>query len=142
MIKYLWRAPTFPMICEVDDAIIAAFTPARLDEQMDGIDLPADKTLRVLDGTGEDWGLVTEFRTLSPLAAKRRLTKKQVVELFNGSRTASELGVNYSTRGLSAKRLDRIIRDIAALIVDAPVGAGRDSEAVAPSARFISFERQ
>jgi hypothetical protein len=46
----------------------------------------------------------------------RRWRKIEVIRMFNESRTAKTMGLEYSKRRIPNRRLDMIVRDIAALL--------------------------
>ncbi len=71
----------------------------------------------VVDAAAEGWVLVTDVMVLSPLTHKKRWTKKEVIDLFNESKTAKQAGLEYPIRSLSSKRFDRIVGDIVELIL-------------------------
>lgn len=116
MIRYFFRAPEFPLICDTGSILIGALSPQDFEAQMARLDLPSDGILTVIDVSGKDWMFLLQHNTLSPLSLKNRWTKKSVIDLFNGSDTAKKLGKQYSERSLSAKRFERIFTDIMELI--------------------------
>ncbi len=86
-------------------------------DQIRSIELPSEAQIPVLDVTGEGWVLHIDLMVLSPLTVKKRWTKKEIVELFNNSETARQAGLEYPLKSLSSKRLDRVIGEIASLIL-------------------------
>ena len=116
MIRYFFRTPEFPLICDAGNVLIGAVSPEDFEAQMARLDLPLDETLTVIDVSGGNWVFYTQLSTLSPLRRKNGWTKKEVIALFNGSDTAKKLGKQYSDRSLSAKRFDRIFTEIVELI--------------------------
>ena len=116
MIEYLFRRPEFPLICDVHGVLIGAQTPEQFEGAVSTLSLPAGEDLPVVDASGEGWALHVEYMAVSPMTLKKRWTKKEVIAMFNDSDTAKRSGKEYSTKSFSAKRLDRIIADLVALI--------------------------
>jgi len=70
--------------------------------------------------------------TVSPLTFKKRWTKKEVIGIFNGSKTAKRAGMEYPLSSLSSKRFDRIFGDIVKLVQDANKSVMRDRAILVP----------
>jgi len=119
MIRFLFRHPRFPVICDAQDVVIAAETPKQLYDQICSNELPLGEQIPVIDVTSEGWVLHTELMVVSPLTLKKRWTKKEVIEVFNKSKTAKEAGLKYPLKSLSSKRFDWIAREIVKLILSA-----------------------
>jgi len=119
MIQYLFRRPVFPIICDLDGALIAARSHRGFVPQVGQADVQPGKHYTVIDATGEGWSLVSDCMVVSPLTFRKRWTKKRIIELFNNSDTAAKAGMAYSTRSLSSKRLARVVADITALVCSA-----------------------
>jgi len=116
MVRYLFRQPRFPVICDIEGVLIGAESPDEFVEQLSGLKLQLNKQLPVIDATGEGWGFYTDVMVISPFVIKKRWTKKEIINMFNGSDTARSLGRQYSTKSLSSKRLDLIVRQIVEII--------------------------
>jgi len=119
MIRFLFRRPRFPIICDVQDILIAAETPKQLYDQIRSIELPAGEQIPVIDVTAEGWVLHTDLMVVSPLTLKKRWTKKEVIQLFNKSKTAKQAGLEYPLKSLSSKRFDWILGDVVRLPLNA-----------------------
>jgi hypothetical protein len=116
LIRYLFRKPKFPLICDVHGLLIGAETPGEFVKQVGAGNMPLGKYLPIVDATGEGWAFHTTYMVISPLTIKKRWTKKEVIDMFNRSITARQVGLEYAAKSLSSKRLDQIIKEIAALI--------------------------
>ena len=116
MIKYLFRKPVFPLICDAEGVLIGADSLEDFADQVAVLDLPAAAQLPVVDASAEGWAFHTDHQVVSPLTFKKRWTKKEVIAMFNSSSAARKLGGQYSERSLSSKRFDRIVSEIVALI--------------------------
>lgn len=120
MIRFLFRRPKFPVICDVKGDLIAARTPKQLFERIIEMNISLHEGLiPVIDATAEGWVLSIDNMTVSPFTFKKSWTKKEIIKLFNESKTAKRADLEYSFRSLSAKRLDRILCDIVNLILQA-----------------------
>lgn len=72
------------------------------------------------------WALVVDYMTVSPITFKKHWTKKEIIEVFNKSRTARESGLEYPLCSLSSERFDRILGDIVKLVLNANKSVERD----------------
>ena len=126
MVQFFIRSPRFPVICDVQGIIICARTARKLSEAVDSIELPQGEYLRLIDTAAEGWILDTDHKIVSPLTFRKHWTKKEVIELFNRSKTAKQRGLEFSARSLSSKRFDRIMGEIVELILSADKSVERD----------------
>ncbi len=114
-------------MCEAGAVLLGAASLEDFSAQIAALDLPPDTELPVVDASAEGWVFNTTHSVLSPLTAKKRWTKKEVIGMFNASSAARKLGRQYSERPLSAKRFDRILSEIVVLI-----GAANKSSEATP----------
>jgi hypothetical protein len=119
MIQFFFRRPKFPITADAKGVLIGAETPKQLSDQLHLIDLPPGEEIPLIDAAAEGWVLNLEHMIVSPITFKKSWTKKEVIELFNKSKTAKQAGFEYSARSLSSKRFDRIIGEIVKLILSA-----------------------
>ena len=85
MIRYHFRSPVFPLICDVEGVLVGASSSEELEQELAGLDLPTAAQLPVIDASAEGWVLGTDHLVISPLTLKKRWTKKEVVTLYNSS---------------------------------------------------------
>jgi hypothetical protein len=116
VITYAFRKPRFPLICDFDGDLFAAQSTAALQRRLGGLDLVNERKARFVDANGESWIFLLNEMILAPEFPMRRWRKIEIIHLFNGSRTANEMGLCYPERRLANRRLDMIVRDIAALL--------------------------
>ncbi|MFO7727071.1 MAG: hypothetical protein R6X11_01965 [Desulfonatronovibrio sp.] len=116
-VKYLFRKPKFPVICDVHGELVAAKTHSQFSKLIGKLKLPQGEQLPLLDARAENWVFVVDHLTISPLAVKKKWTKKEVIALFNNSKTAKENELEYSMNLLSAKRYEKILYDIVNMIL-------------------------
>jgi hypothetical protein len=117
MIQFLFRRPRFPVICDAHGVLIGAETPRQLSDQLALIEVAPGEQIPIIDASAEGWVLDTDYMVISPLTFKKSWTKKEVIEMFNKSKTASRAGLEYPARSLSSKKFDRIIGEIVKLIL-------------------------
>jgi len=65
---------------------------------------------------------LAEARIFAPGFTIRRWRKIEVIRMFNESRSAKSMGLQYPERRLANRRLDMIVRDIAALLTRKTAG--------------------
>ena len=80
------------------------------------MDLSDREKMQFVDTSGESWMILPDEMILAPEFPMRRWRKIEIINLFNGSRVANERGLHYQERSLGNRRLDRIVREIAALL--------------------------
>lgn len=119
-ITYAFRKPRFPLICDFDGYLFAAESPAALQRRLAGLELPDERKIRFCDANGESWMFLVNDMILAPGFATRGWRKIEIIRLFNGSRIANEIGLRYPEHGLANRRLDTIVREIAALLSREP----------------------
>jgi len=107
------------VICDAQGVLLGAETPKQLADQLASIELTAGEQIPFIDATAEGWVLDADHMIVSPLTFKKSWTKKEVIEVFNRSKTARQAGLEYPTTSLSSKRFDRIVREIVKLILSA-----------------------
>jgi len=63
MIRYLFRKPKFPVICDVQGVLIGARTAGQFVGQASAVALPAGGQLPLVDAGGEGWSPSASTRT-------------------------------------------------------------------------------
>jgi hypothetical protein len=86
------------------------------------VELADEKKTRFVDASGEGWIFLAEERIFAPGFAIRRWRKIEVIRMFNESRSAQSMGLQYPERRLANRRLDMLIRDIAAVLTARTTG--------------------
>ena len=128
-ITYAFRKPRFPLICDFDGDLFAAQSTAALQRRLGGLDLVDERKARFVDANGESWIFLLNKMILAPEFPIRTWRKIEIIRLFNGSRNAGETGLCYPERRLANKRLDAIVREIAAILSEeVTVGRSRASK--------------
>jgi hypothetical protein len=117
MIQFLFRSPRFPVICDAQGVLIGAETPGQLSDQLASIEVTPGEQIPLIDASAEGWVLDIDHMIVSPFTFKKAWTKKEVIEMFNQSKTACQAGLEYPARSLSSKKFDRIIGEIVNLIL-------------------------
>ena len=115
-IMFAFRRPKFPLICDLDGDVFAAESPAVLQRRLGALDLSDDVKMRIVDTSGQSWMILPNEMILAPGFPMRRWRKIEVINLFNGRRNATESGDWYPEHRLANRKLDTIVREIAALL--------------------------
>jgi hypothetical protein len=110
------------LICDFDGELFAVSSPAVLQRRLAGVELADDKKTRFVDASGEGWIFLAEARIFAPGFPIRRWRKIEVIRMFNESRSAKSIGLQYPERRLANRRLDIIVREIAALLTRETAG--------------------
>jgi hypothetical protein len=116
MVDYFLRVPKFPIIVRSSSGLLAANNRRNAQRLLKPEFFLPGTIYDVIDATGEGFSLHAEFMTISPLAVKKRWTKKEIVELYNAESGNADGRKPYPTKSLSNKPLDRVIWEIAYLV--------------------------
>lgn len=111
------RRPRFPLVCDFDGYLFAARSLAALQLRIAGLVLPDERNIRFCDASGESWMLLPNEMILAPDFPMRRWRKIEVIRLFNESRNAKDIGLRYPESVIPNRRLDAIVKDLAALLL-------------------------
>jgi hypothetical protein len=105
----------------LDGRLFAAKSAMALAKELAELHLRAEIHYPAIDATGEGWGLYVfaKVTVLSPMVMKKRWTKREVIQRYNSRQNRGEDDSPYPEKSLSSKRLDRIIREIAELLLAA-----------------------
>lgn len=118
-LRYVFRRPRFPIICDLDGELVAGANPQQFERRLRKVAVPVGRTFEIVDVTGEGWVLHPEFSAISPLTLDKQWTKARVIGMFNASVNAQRAGWQYAPRSLSNRRLAAVIRDVAELLDEA-----------------------
>ena len=118
-VSSLFRKPKFPIICDIDGNVIAAKSISSFEKQLTAYNMCKGSAYPVIDFTGEGWSFYPELMVISPLTAKKKWFKKEVISIFN-NRKNNTYNVTYSEKSISAKRYEKIFQDIVGLLLTNP----------------------
>jgi hypothetical protein len=105
--------PKYPLLCCIDEQVIGAMSERILVEKLSLMVLQEGKSYDVIDATGESWTFMSDVMVISPLTAKKRWTKLQLIRLVNRRANKSNPHEKpYSERSLSSKRFEKIFLDL------------------------------
>ena len=116
-VSFLFRKPQFPIICDIDGHLIAAKSKTGFEKQLPTLEGFNKSEFPVIDISGEGWSFYPEHMAISPLTLKKKWFKKELIAIFNNLKNNTD-NVTYSEKSLSAKRFDKIFRDIVVLLSD------------------------
>jgi len=113
----LFRKPIYPLVVISADKLMAAYNIRALAACC-VTSLPVDESgiIRAIDSRGEEFWYSIENCAIAPGFFSKRWTKKRLIETFNKSINAKESNQEYSMKGLSGKRLGKIIGDICEML--------------------------
>jgi hypothetical protein len=113
-IRYFWRKPTYPILCNIDGHMVGAKSDKILGKKLSLLVLDESKQYDVINSTGEGWLLLAESMVLSPVNfLKPKWTKLEIIRLYNNRINKPDPNEKpYSEKSLSAKKLKKIIRDL------------------------------
>jgi hypothetical protein len=100
MIKYFFRRPKYPILCNAQEVLIGAENHDQLEEQINRIQIITEEQLSIIESSNEGWVLETQLMVVSLLSIDKVWTKKKIIELFNKSRAAKKLGIEYPLKSL------------------------------------------
>src|SRR5260370_8689168 len=108
---YVSRRPRFPILCNINGELVAGGTLQQFERRIGKVELPAGRTFKIVDASGEGWVLHPEFSAISPLTLDKQWTKARGIEMFNTSLNAQRAGLQYPPRSLANRRLEPVIPD-------------------------------
>jgi hypothetical protein len=117
MLNYIFRKPKFPIICDFDGILIAAKSERTFTKQLGTLNFDNDKSYNVISITGEGWMFLPKHMAISPLTAKKKWSKKEIISLYNNRKNPICIESQYSEKSISAKRYDKIFNDIVVLLL-------------------------
>ncbi len=113
----IMRKPKYPVIVISTERLYSSFDIKQLAKScISSTPIDGKNIVQVIDSTGEEFWYSPEQYVLSPGFSFKKWTKKQLIEMFNSSSNAKNQVQEYSTKSLSAKRLEKIIEDICELL--------------------------
>ncbi len=118
MLNYIFRKPKFPIICDFEGLLVAAKSEISFTRQLDNLVINIEKSYPLISVSGEGWMFLPKHLSVSPLSKKKKWFKKDIIELYNGRKNPGSDGKQYSDKSLSAKRFEKIFKDIVELLLD------------------------
>ena len=71
MLKYIFRKPKFPIICNFDGVLVAAKSEITFTRQLDKLKIDIEKSYPLIPISGEGWMFLPQYMAVSPLTAKK-----------------------------------------------------------------------
>ena len=115
-LSYVFRRPRYPVLCEVAGDILAARSRQQLERRLSRLGLPADRTLRMVDASGEGWGVYLDLSAVSPLVLKKTWTKAELLRLYRERATGQRNTLPQDESRLLKQRLDVLIHMLVDLV--------------------------
>ncbi|MCB0154163.1 MAG: hypothetical protein KDF65_05145, partial [Anaerolineae bacterium] len=88
MIDYLYRTPKFPLICVIDDWLVAASSEVVFEQRIGNATLTSDTKYSIADSVGEDWEFYSDKSYVVP-TLRRKWSKKKIIQTYNQSRNCA-----------------------------------------------------
>jgi len=82
VLRFFFRKPKFPVLCDVQGLLISARTPRELSEAISSIQLPAGEHLPFIDASSEGWVLVVDFMGQSEFPKRFLTVSGELLPLF------------------------------------------------------------
>lgn len=117
-IKIAFRVPRLPTIIISKDRLFAGITLKGLEKFLK-ISIPpnGEEQVILIDSTVEEFWYMPEEMILTPgITIYNKWTKKNIINLFNKSSNAKELGIEYPLKSIQNKKVSPTIKEICALI--------------------------
>ncbi len=115
--RIIIRKPKYPVIVVSAERLYSAYNINQLATFCISVTPVEDrKIIPVVDSTGKEFWYSLEHYALSPGFSRKKWTKKRLIETYNGSTNAKDTNQEYPMKSLSAKRFDKIFRDLCKLL--------------------------
>jgi len=112
--QFLFRRPQLPMIIDTGKDLAGARTWAECESRFDMSAFSDNKAKPVIDVSAEGFALHPDMMVISPLTAKKRWTKREIIELYNRRK---RLGAPaYEPKSLGNKRVEAVVSEIVDLL--------------------------
>ena len=113
----LIRKPKYPLIIISSRSLYPAFDIQELAQNcVKSTPSDGETLIKAIDSSGEEFWYTPGKYVIAPGFSFKKWTKKQIVELYNKRLTGNQEEHQYSTKSLSAKRLEKIVADICILL--------------------------
>ncbi len=117
-LQYLFRKPKYPILYCINEKVLCANSENQFVNQLTNYPLDQKSRYVVIDSTGENWTFHPKEMLLSPFNVQKRWTKLELIRLVNGrSNKSNPDELPYSEKSLTAKRFDRIFRDLVEILI-------------------------
>ena len=117
MLNYIFRKPKFPIICDFDGILVAAKSEISFTRKLDKLEIDIEKSYPLISVSGEGWMFLPQHLAVSPLSAKKKWFKKDIIAIYNGRKNTGSDGNQYSDTSLSAKRFEKNFKDVVELLL-------------------------
>lgn len=113
----LLRKPKYPLIVISSNRLYSAFDIRELAKACVNSSLSEGETyIKAIDSSGEEFWYTPEKNVICPGFVCKNWTKIKIIELYNAKLDKDQESKKYSTKSLSAKRLEKIVFDISNLL--------------------------
>jgi hypothetical protein len=113
-LRYFFRRPKLPVLIINEDEIFVARSDKIFSDIIDKHDFSRHDYYNLLDCRNEGWAFYQNYNTISPLVVKKHWTKKELIQLYNNSKTIRDKGLEQ----LEEKILYKTFKQIFDIFVD------------------------
>jgi len=115
--RIIFRKPKYPVIVVSAERLYSAYNIKQLATFcISATPVDNKEIIQVIDFTGKEFWYSPKLYALSPGFSRKKWTKKRLIETYNGSTNAKDTNQEYPMKSLSAKRFDKIFRDLCKLL--------------------------
>lgn len=115
-VQFFLRKPKYPVIVDIDGVVVCGKSAITLAKRISKVINLKEKTYNAVDSTGEGWSFYTDKWLFSPLCAKKKWTKLEIIRLYNNRKNKISNIELYSEKSLSSKRFDKVFSDVFGLM--------------------------
>jgi hypothetical protein len=113
MVYYLFRVPGIPVHEKTDSFILSASIKGELNDILKKGKSGDKDSYAVIDATGEERSSVEYHQALSPLTYRKKLSKKEIMQLVNACMICNGREEQYICSSISNIRIDQIVGELA-----------------------------
>ena len=92
-LQYFFRRPEFPVLIINENGIFVAKSAKFLLKIIDKHEFSRHDYYNLIDCSNEGWAFYPKQYVISPLVMKKHWTKKEIIQLYNNSKTIKDKGI-------------------------------------------------
>ncbi len=112
-LQYFFRSPEFPVLIINENELFVATSNKILAIILDKHDFSRQEYYNLIDSHNEGWAFFQKEYVISPLVIKKQWTKKELIQLYNNSKTIRDKALEP----LEEKILNKTFKQIFEFIV-------------------------
>lgn len=128
-LRYVFRRPSYPVVCEVPGDAVCAHTLQQLERKLRMINISNVENLPLVDAQGDRWEVHVSQQVIIPAFESRRWTKDELLRLYKQSKVGQINGLPIPETVAKRKRVSELILLIVEWLSTGPSGPkGRRTE--------------